>query len=95
MLTLHLPAVEVVVPHALPLRGARTSQPKVLSETRTANSYTLEIEAPADTTMTLHVIRNDPAAQVHAEGATLLNDDLHLHLPSGTGYTTQTITLRW
>jgi hypothetical protein len=45
--------------------------------------------------MTLHVIRNDPAAQVHAEGATLLNDDLHLHLPSGTGYTTQTITLRW
>jgi glycogen debranching enzyme len=95
MLTLHLPAVEVVVPHALPLRGARTSQPKVLNETRTANSYTLEVEAPADTTMTLHVIRNDPAAQVHSEGATLLNDDLHLHLPSGTGYTSQTITLRW
>jgi glycogen debranching enzyme len=94
-LRIPLPPVEVSLPHALPLPGARTHQLKVLNETRTPRSYTLELEAPAGTELHLHLHRNDPTIQLQAQGATLLNDDLAITFPAGTGYQGQTFTLTW
>ncbi len=94
-LRLALPAVEVSIPHGLPLPGARTHQLKVLNETRTDHSYTMELEAQAGTERILPLFRNDPAVQVQAEGATLVEGNLRITFPRGTGYQIQTVTLSW
>jgi glycogen debranching enzyme len=90
-----LPAFEISIPHGLPVRGARTSQIKVIEETTTAHSLHLEIEGMvnSDTTLALH--RNGTAILKLSEGATLAGDELHIHFPAGTGYVTQPITLNW
>jgi glycogen debranching enzyme len=90
-----LPPVEVSVPHALPLPGARTQQLKVLNETRTEHSYALELEAQGGSELHLPLRRNDPAVQVQAQGATLAGDDLRIDFPAGSGYQSQTVTLTW
>ncbi len=90
-----LPAVEVSIPHGLPLPGSRTQQFKVLNEARTAHSYTLELEAQGGTELHLPVRRNDQAVQVQAQGATLTGDELGVTFPGGGGYQTQTVTLTW
>jgi glycogen debranching enzyme len=92
---LALPAVEVSIPHGLPLPGARTAQMKVLDETRTAHSLHLELEAPGGTELTLHVQRNDPNATVHPSEATLTGNSLLVRFPQGAGYQTQELTLSW
>jgi glycogen debranching enzyme len=100
-----LPPVEVAVPHGLPLPGARTSQMKVLAETLTPHSLTLELEAEAGSLVTLKLRRNEPTLNVHPEGAELSRaersyvessvDNLTVKFPAGTGYQQQTVTLHW
>ena len=46
-LTFPLPAIEVAFAQPLPQPGALTTQPKVLNETRTPRTYTLDLEAQA------------------------------------------------
>jgi glycogen debranching enzyme len=90
-----LPPVEVSIPDGLPLPGARTHQLKVLNEARTEHSYTLELEAQAGTELHLPLRRNNPTVQVQAEGAILVNDDLQIAFPAGSGYQAQIVTLSW
>jgi glycogen debranching enzyme len=94
-LRIPLPPVEVSIPHALPLPGARTHQLKVLDESRTDHSYTLELEAEAGTELHLPLNRNDPTAEVQAQGATLVGDDLQITFPAGVGYESLKVTLTW
>jgi glycogen debranching enzyme len=90
-----LPAIEVVAPHGLPERGARTAQPKVVAETSAANSLQLEIEGLAGTSTTLRLIRNNPAVQPYAEGGELEGDALRIRFSEGSGWVTQKVTVRW
>ena len=80
---------------ALPQPGAPTTQPKMLSETRTARSYTLEIEAQGGSVLNLPLRRNAVLPHLTAEGASLHGDILQVGFPQGTGYQTQTVVLRW
>jgi Mannosylglycerate hydrolase MGH1-like glycoside hydrolase domain len=97
-----LPAVEVAIPHGLPLPGARTRQMKVLDETFTAHSLTLDLEADAGTVVTLKVRRNTAKVKLTADGGTLAPDDtvswldsLQVEFPAGSGYVQKTVVLRW
>jgi glycogen debranching enzyme len=89
-----LPAVEVAIPHGLPTRGSRTAQMKVLETTAEAHSLKLELEGTAGTETTLMLHHNEPV-QVHAEGAALDGDALHVRFATGNGYQTQVVTLHW
>jgi len=97
-----LPAVEVAVPHGLPLPGARTSQMKVLAETVTPHSLVIELEAEAGLVVELKLRRNNANLNVHADGAQIAPnahgtglDALTVAFPSGNGYQQKTVTLRW
>lgn len=97
-----LPAVEVAIPHGLPLPGARTSQMKVLDETAAAHSLTLDLEAQAGTVVTLKVRRNTVKVKLTADGGTLTPgdsasglDSLTVEFPEGSGYLQKTVVLRW
>jgi hypothetical protein len=99
--TFALPAVEVAVPHGLPLPGARTTELKVLAETTDAHSLTLELES-AQSSAELKVRGNRAKLDIRAEGATLAPLDhsvgeysLLVKFPSGEGYQHKTVTLRW
>jgi hypothetical protein len=95
MLRVLLPAVEVSVKHGLPLRGARTAQMKVLSEKVEGRSLRLEVEGTAASDGILHLRRNDAAASVKAEGATLEGDRLQVNFGAGSDYVTRVVTLHW
>ena len=97
-----LPAVEVAIPHGLPLPGARTGQMKVLVETYAARSLTLELEAEAGTVVTLKARRNAAKLKLTADGGTLTPDGaasgldlLRVNFPAGSGYVQKTVTLHW
>ncbi len=100
-----LPAVEVAVPHYLPLPGARTLQMKVLAETATAHSLKLELAAEAGSVVELKLRLNQEKLNVHADGAELVSaehgsgvsrlDSLTVKFPSGTGYQQRTVALSW
>jgi glycogen debranching enzyme len=99
-----LPAVEVAVPHGLPLPGARTSQMKVLSEVSAAHSLKLEFEAEAGTVVELSVRRNVAKLALHVEGGTIVGaaagkgaglEKLVVKFPQGTGYQQSVVTLSW
>ena len=96
-----LPAVEVAIPHALPVPGSRTSQLKVLAQTETAHSITLELEAAAGTTSTLQIRLNHPGLKPQAAGASLNSIPANGLLPltvtfrAGIGYQQQTVKLTW
>ena len=94
-LRLPLPAVEVGIDCALPLRGARTSQMKVLSQAIDGNSLKLDLEGRSGTEGTLHLRRNDPAAELTATGAALNGDDLRVNFAPGSGYTSQQVVVHW
>jgi glycogen debranching enzyme len=95
VLRVPLPAFEVSIGHGLPLPGARTAQMKVLEEMTDAHSLRLELEGMAGSESVLRLRRNDGAARVQVEGAELQADTLHVHFPAGSGYVSQTVTLRW
>ena len=100
-----LPPVEVVVPHELPLQGARTAQMKVLKETRDSRSLKLELEAAGGSVIELYVRRNDPKLNLRAEGGTLIAargagvqgdlDKVVVKFPEGTGYQQRVLALSW
>jgi hypothetical protein len=98
-----LPAVEVAVPHGLPLPGARTSQMKVLGETVEAHSLKLELEAEAGSVVELKVRRNESKLNLHVDGGTILSavdkgdglDRLVVKFAEGAGYRQQVVALRW
>jgi glycogen debranching enzyme len=99
-----LPAVEVAVPHGLPLPGARTSQLKVLSEVSKARSLKLELEAEAGTVVELMVRRNVAKLDLHVEGGTIVDaaggkaaglEKLVVKFPQGIGYQQGVVTLSW
>jgi glycogen debranching enzyme len=102
-ITFPLPPVEVVVPHGLPLQGARTAQLKVLMETRDSHSLKLDLEAAAGSLVQLTVRRNESKLNLRAEGGTITNfggasgdmDQVIVKFPEGTGYQRQTLALTW
>ncbi len=93
-LRMPLPAVQVSLAHGLPLRGARTAQIKVLSETADAHMLKLEIEGLAGSSAVLHVRRNG-AVTPTADGAELFKSELRVQFGAGSGYVMQAVTLRW
>ncbi|GGA72368.1 hypothetical protein GCM10011507_25000 [Edaphobacter acidisoli] len=100
-ITFALPAVEVSVPHGLPLPGARTAQMKVLAETREGRSLRLDLEGEGGSTTMMQVRVNGPRVSVHADGADLSDAKadgllpLMVSFPAGAGYQEKTVTLRW
>lgn len=96
-----VPAVEVGVPHGLPLPGARTKQMKVLGETVEGRSLRLDLEGEGGSTATLTVRVNWPRGSVRAEGGMLAGatadglSTLSVSFPEGAGYQEKTVTLRW
>jgi glycogen debranching enzyme len=101
--TFPLPAVEVALPHRLPLPGARTAQPKVLAENIDAHSMKLELEAQGGSTVEFKLRKNGPVKSLTAGGATIApsanpSSDigrLLVTFPTGDGYQRKTVTLRW
>jgi glycogen debranching enzyme len=90
-----LPAIEVEVPHGLPLRGSRTAQLKVIDEVHTAHSLELTLEGSAGTTSTMTFVRNEAAAKPTIEGGELSAATIQVHFGAGSGYVTQTVRIRW
>jgi glycogen debranching enzyme len=96
-----LPAVEVTIPHGLPLPGSRTTQMKVLAETYAPQSLTLDLEAEAGSVVTLKVRQNAANLKLTTEGGTLAPDAtsgpslLRVEFPEGSGYVQKVVTLRW
>jgi hypothetical protein len=100
-----LPAVEVAVPHGLPLQGARTAQMKVLKETNDSHSVKLELEAAAGSIVELKVRRNEPKLNLRVEGGSVIAardageqsdlDRVVVKFPEGTGYQRRAIALTW
>lgn len=102
-----LPSIEVALPHGLPLQGARTTQMKVLRETRDPHSVKFELEAAGGSVVELYVRRNVPKLNLHAEGGTLIatkgageqgaldKDKVVVQFPEGTGYQQRTLALSW
>lgn len=99
-LRIPLPGVEIDIPHELPLPGARTEQLKVLNQTVTPRSLTLELEAQGASTYDLPLRLNGVKSAIHAEGATVAGANaglgkLHIVFPAGPGYRQQTVRLTW
>lgn len=95
VLRVALPAFEVGVGHGLPLPGARTAQMKVLDERVDAHSLRLELEGMAGSEDVLTLRRNVAGAQLKVEGAEVVLQGLRVRFPSGSGYVSQVVTLRW
>jgi hypothetical protein len=102
-LRIPLPGVEVGIPHALPLPGARTEQLKILSQTTDARSLTLELEAQGGSVYDLPLRINGVRSAIHADGATIAQPEaansslgrLHILFPAGEGYQRRTIRITW
>jgi glycogen debranching enzyme len=90
-----LPAIEVEVPHGLPLRGSRTSQMKVTGEVHSTRSLQLTLEGLAGSEATLTVVQNAAEVKPTAEGGELTADRLRIKFGPGEGYVTQTVSIRW
>jgi len=104
--TFNLPAVEVALPHGLPLPGARTTQPKVLMQKTDPHSMELELEAQGGSTVEFKLRRNAELHNLRADGATIVSekikagaendlDRLLVKLPVAAGYQKKTISLHW
>ena len=99
-LRLPLPPVEVSFEEATVTRqGMRSQHVHVLEEKREAHSLSLSLEAPGGTEQTLKVHRNEragtSASPLKVEGAELRGDLLQIHTPTGEGYQTMHVTVRW
>jgi len=97
-----LPPVEVAIPRHLPMPGARTTQVKVLGETRTAHSLTLDLEAEGGTSAVLDVRRNGIESALHVNGGELVSATTKAGLEStrvkfapGSGYQENSVSLSW
>lgn len=97
-----LPPVEVFIPRRLPQPGARTAQVKVLDETRTPHSLTLDLEAMAGSSLAIELRCNGWKGVIHATGAELGSPPAAIGLqsatvkfPSGSGYERKTVSFTW
>ncbi len=92
-LDLPLPAVEVGLPHGLPLPGSEAAQLKVLSERRAAGRLDLDFEAPAGSLYLLPVRLNKPGVRV--TGAELSGDRLAIRFLGRAGRQRIAVTFLW
>ncbi len=93
------------VPHGLPLPGARTTQMKVIKESRDSHSLTLELEAAAGSVVQLKIRRNESKLNLRIEGGTLIPakgtsdqsdlDQIIVKFPDGMGYQRRDVVLNW
>jgi glycogen debranching enzyme len=90
-----LPPIEVSLSHELPVRGARTTQLKIIEEASGPHSLRLELEGIADSESTLVLTRNDVTAHPRVQGGEVVGDQVHIHFSAGSGYVTQMVTLTW
>ncbi|HYK90605.1 MAG TPA: glycogen debranching protein [Acidobacteriota bacterium] len=79
-----LPAVEIALPHGLPLPGSTTEQLKVIDQQSTADQVTVTFEAQGDSIHELRVRLNRPGVRV--SGAELAADRLRVRFPHGSGF---------
>ena len=89
-----LPAIEIEVPHGLPLPGAATAGLKVLFEERGSRRYRVEFAALSGTSYELPVRLNQAGVKVTA-GAELAGDRLRLRFPKGEGYARLSVRFDW
>ncbi len=101
-LRIPLPAVEVGIPHGLPLPGAETQQLKVLDQKEDAHSLAVELEGQGGSIYELPLRWNRARGTVHAEGASLSLPENHsglgkltVRFPQGAGYQKQTVRITW
>jgi hypothetical protein len=90
---LPLPAVELELPHQLPLPGSATSQLKVVSERWRTNGLELEFEALAHSTYDLPVQLNRP--NVRIRGAELTGNRMRVRFGGAAGYQRSSVSLTW
>ena len=76
-ISFRLPAVEVALPHGLPLPGARTAQPKVLAVSEDEHSLRLDLEAQGGSTVEFTLRRNAEVHDLTADGATIVPPQGH------------------
>jgi len=74
-----LPAIEIELPHALPMAGSRTMQPKVIGQEERARGSVFEIAAPVGTVMDLPLRMN--RANVKVTGGMIRDGKLHIEVP--------------
>ncbi|WP_158752266.1 amylo-alpha-1,6-glucosidase [Acidobacterium sp. S8] len=101
-LRLPLPAVEIAIPHELPLPGSRTAQLKVLSQKEDAHSLHLELEGQADSQYELPLRVNGAHGAIQVEGGKLIAgagdvgmQRLKITFPQGTGYQRLSVRATW
>jgi glycogen debranching enzyme len=99
-LLLALPAVEVALPHGLPLPGARTAGLKVSSQTQTANSMMLVVEGIGGSSADFTVRLNKSGVKLQGDAVELgpVTDGMQsgtVHFDAGDGYQKRTVALRW
>jgi glycogen debranching enzyme len=91
-----LPGVEIGLPREELSPGQRTHQVKVLEQAYEGNMLTLKLEAPGGERKKLPIRRNGiAAARIRVEGAQLEGDELVVSFPSGEGYRSQQVVMRW
>jgi hypothetical protein len=89
-----LPAVELEVPHGLPLAGATTGQLKVLGEGRSPRGFQIDFTAPGGSSYELPVRLNRPGVKL-VNGGELTGNQLRLRFPEGPGYTQVAVSFAW
>jgi glycogen debranching enzyme len=110
VLRVPLPGAELGIPAELPLPGARTAQLKVLAQHADNHSASWLLEAQGGAVYRLP-LRLNGTSNVRVEGAKLAGNaavvprrggsikpeagTLEVDFPPGTGYTRQTVTVRW
>jgi glycogen debranching enzyme len=91
-----LPAVEVGMPYDQPAQGNRTRAMKVMEESYGARELKLDVESPGGTRKELPLRLNGiQASAVRVDGARVEGGRLVVQFPSGNGYTSQQVTIRW
>ena len=104
-LTFAHPQVEIDSVSPIPLPGDATEGLRILDERYSdrPGRLTLTLEGRASTEAQLPLVIDGPAANLHADGATLVTAEdgrshppaLHVHFPPGEGWKTLTVTLTW
>ncbi len=91
--TIPLPAVEIALPHRLPLPGSSPGELKVIDQESSGDRFMVTLEAPGDRDCTLRVRLNRPGIKVSGGG--LAADRLNVHFPPGPGFQRLQITFEW
>jgi glycogen debranching enzyme len=95
--TLEIPLspVEAELISQLPHFGDDTAQPRVINESYTNRTMSLQVEAMAGTQVQLRLRLNDPHIAPHTSDGTLKGDQLQISMPEGTGFLTKNVTVSW